>query len=80
MLTRNQPPGSPALDPASVPATNRSGYLTDELRPPLAGRSRGALGDALGLANFGVNLTELGCWSNWQGLVGRWQRYTCRDP
>lgn len=65
MMIRNQPPGSPALDPASVPATNRSGYPTDELRAPLAGRSRRALGDALGLANFGVNLTELapGAWS-----------------
>ena len=66
MTTNNQPPRSPALDPATVLATSRSGYPSEELRAPLAGRSRRALGDALGLVTFGVNLTELapGAWSS----------------
>ncbi len=36
------------------------------MRASLAGRSRRALGDALGLANFGVNLVEIapGAWSS----------------
>ncbi len=49
---------SPALDPAAVPA--RTGTLyPDTFKPLVAGRSKQALGDALGLANFGVNLTRL---------------------
>lgn len=66
MTTNNQPPRPPALDPATVPATSRSGYPSEELRAPLAGRSRRALGDALGLVTFGVNPTELapGAWSS----------------
>jgi uncharacterized cupin superfamily protein len=56
----------PALDPATVPARTASAYPTEALRAPLAGRSRRALGDALGLASFGVNLTTLGpgAWSS----------------
>ncbi len=65
-MTINKPPVCPALDPAAVPVISRSGYPTEALRAPLAGRSRRALGDALGLASFGVNLTELapGAWSS----------------
>lgn len=66
MTTTSQLPRSPALDPATVPATGRSGYPTEELQAPLTGRSRRALGDARKLMNFGVNLTELapGAWSS----------------
>lgn len=56
----------PALDPATVPPRTGSGYPTEALRAPLEGRSSRALGDALGLANFGVRLTTLapGAWSS----------------
>lgn len=66
MTTNNTPVCAPALDPAAVPVISRSGYPTEALRAPLAGRARRALGDALGLVNFGVNLTELapGAWSS----------------
>lgn len=65
MTTNNHWSGFPVLDSTGVSAKSRSGYPTQELRAPLAGRSRRALGDALGLHNFGVNLTELapGAWS-----------------
>lgn len=49
----------PALDPATVPTRTGSGYPTEELRRSVAGRSKQALGDALGLQNFGVNLVRL---------------------
>jgi uncharacterized cupin superfamily protein len=48
----------PALDPAQVPAATGSGY-PEPFRPRVAGRSKRRLGDALGLKNFGVNLTTL---------------------
>ncbi len=48
----------PALDPETVPGEERQPYP-----PPwdtaLAGKWRKALGDALGLTQFGVNLTRL---------------------
>lgn len=49
----------PALDPATVPARTGSIYPTEALRQRMAGRAKRALGDALGLQNFGVNLVTL---------------------
>ena len=49
----------PALDPATVPGRSTSPYPTDALRAVVAGRMRQALGDALGLQTFGVNLVRL---------------------
>lgn len=49
----------PALDPADVPARTGSIYPTEELRSLTIGRSKQALGDALGLQTFGVNLVRL---------------------
>ena len=52
-------PRPPALDPSSVPARKGSVYR-HPYREQLAGREKRALGDALGLTHFGVNLVELG--------------------
>ena len=52
-------PRLPALDPSSVPARKGSVYR-HPYREQLAGRAKRALGDALGLTRFGVNLVELG--------------------
>ena len=49
----------PALDPSTVEPRTSSGYPTDEMRKATAGRAKRALGDALGLTTFGVNLTRL---------------------
>jgi uncharacterized cupin superfamily protein len=49
----------PALDPAQVPARTTSIYPTEALRALVAGRRKQALGDALGLQTFGVNLVTL---------------------
>jgi uncharacterized cupin superfamily protein len=52
-------PGSPALlDPLAVPARTTTNY-PEPLARVVAGRSKRALGEALGLRNFGVNLTRL---------------------
>ena len=48
----------PALDPASLPARSGSGY-PEPFQAAVAAREKRALGDALGLKNFGVNLTRL---------------------
>jgi uncharacterized cupin superfamily protein len=48
----------PALDPASVTEKGGTGY-PEPYRALVAGRFRRRLGDALGLRNFGVNLTRL---------------------
>ncbi len=52
----------PALDPATVLVKAGSDY-PEPFRAAVAARERRALGDALGLTNFGVNLTRLppGC-------------------
>lgn len=50
---------APALDPSTVGARTSSAYPTDEFRKVTAGRAKRALGDALGLTTFGVNLTTL---------------------
>lgn len=51
-------PRSPALDPATVAAATGSNY-PEPLRSRVASRRKQRLGDALGLKNFGVNLTTL---------------------
>lgn len=48
----------PALDPATLPVKTGSDY-PEPFKAAVAGRERRALGDALGLENFGVNLTRL---------------------
>ncbi|MGH7906966.1 MAG: cupin domain-containing protein [Candidatus Binataceae bacterium] len=56
-ISRNPKP--PALDPASVPAKKGATLYPEPFRAIVAGRTRHRLGDALGLKNFGVNLTWL---------------------
>ncbi|MDB4943265.1 MAG: putative sugar oxidoreductase [Labilithrix sp.] len=48
----------PALDPASLTPRVTSGY-PEEFRARVTPREKRALGDALGLTRFGVNLTTL---------------------
>ncbi len=56
MPERRRPP---MLDPGTV--TSRKGSVYQHpFTGPLAGRAKRALGNALGLTNFGVNLVELG--------------------
>ena len=54
----------PALDPAGVAVREGSSY-PEAFREPCRTRIKRALGDALGLSNFGVNLVTLppGAWS-----------------
>ncbi len=57
-------PKLPALDPATV--AERIGWAyPEQVAPPMPGRRKRPLGDALGLTHFGVNLTRLepGSWS-----------------
>ncbi len=55
-MTENLKP--PAIDPATVELIAGSNYPAP-FRPGVAGRSKQRLGDALGLKNFGVNLTTV---------------------
>jgi len=48
----------PAIDPAVVESIAGSNYPA-QFKPGVAGRSKQRLGDALGLKNFGVNLTTI---------------------
>ena len=48
----------PALDPASVAVREGTNYPAS-LAEPCAARRKRALGDALGLSHFGVNIVEL---------------------
>lgn len=48
----------PGLDPAAVPPVSGTMY-PPEFAAVVAGRARRRLGDALGLTDFGVHLTEL---------------------
>jgi uncharacterized cupin superfamily protein len=63
-------PDSPTLptviDPADVPVRRGSPINVPELAPLIAGRMKQALGDAVGVKNFGVNLVRLepGVWSS----------------
>ena len=58
-MARNRDPELPVLDPATVEPRAKSVYPTEALRAPLSGRSKRALGDTLGLRNFGANLVQL---------------------
>ena len=49
---------NPALDPATVEVKTGSSY-PEPYRSQVGARRKRALGDALGLANYGVNLVEL---------------------
>jgi len=55
----------PALDPMSVTSRRGSSYPAP-FREPVEGRVKQALGDPLGLTDFGVNLVRLepGAWSS----------------
>jgi len=48
----------PAIDPAQVPAATGSAY-PDPFKSRVATRRKQRLGDALGLKNYGVNLTTI---------------------
>jgi uncharacterized cupin superfamily protein len=48
----------PALDPATVIPAHGSNY-PEHFKPVVAGRAKQRLGNALGLKNFGVNLTTI---------------------
>lgn len=48
----------PAIDPAEVPAATGSAY-PEPFRSRVSGRRKQRLGNALGLKNFGVNLTTI---------------------
>jgi uncharacterized cupin superfamily protein len=49
----------PKIDIASIPVRRGSSAYPKDLREPVEGRERRALGDAGGLTQFGVNLTRL---------------------
>jgi uncharacterized cupin superfamily protein len=49
---------TPALNPDTVAPAAGSNY-PDAFKPRVAGRAKRKLGDALGLKNFGVNLTTI---------------------
>lgn len=51
-------PALPAIDPATVPAKTGSSY-PEPFASRCAARAKRALGNALGLRNFGVNLVEV---------------------
>lgn len=53
------------VDPATLPEQKGVGVYPPHLRVGLEGRARRRLGDAVGVKNFGVNLTTLepGTWS-----------------
>jgi uncharacterized cupin superfamily protein len=57
-------PRAPALDPEEL-AVRRGSSYPEAFREPCRTRTKRALGDALGLNNFGVNLVTLppGAWS-----------------
>ncbi len=57
-------PRAPALDPEALAVREGSSY-PEAFREPCRSRIKRALGDALGLTNFGVNLVILppGAWS-----------------
>jgi uncharacterized cupin superfamily protein len=52
------PPNSAVLDPKTVEG-RRGTLYPDKFKPRVAGREKRALGNALGLTNFGVNLVKL---------------------
>ncbi len=58
MMADGDRPTPPALDPDDVPVRKGSSYPAPFVEA-VAGREKRALGDALGLRNFGVNLVRL---------------------
>lgn len=54
----DQKPMPTTLDPKTVPG-RRGTLYPDKFKPLVAGREKRALGNALGLVNFGVNLVKL---------------------
>ena len=58
-MNTEKPATLPMLNPADVAVRTTSIYPTEELRSLTQGRSKQALGDALGLQTFGVNLVRL---------------------
>ncbi|MBF0166207.1 MAG: cupin domain-containing protein [Alphaproteobacteria bacterium] len=62
----------PALDLAGIPSESKTGYPAEFLAR-VAGRSRKRLGKALGLSDFGVNLTELQPGA--QSALRHWHRH-----
>lgn len=63
-MTTKKPPSCVIADPESIEARIGTGYPAPYAEPCLK-RIKRALGNAVGLKNFGVNLTELppGAWS-----------------
>jgi uncharacterized cupin superfamily protein len=57
-MSDHRPLRAPALDPRSVPGYTGTTY-PPAFRSVVSGRHRRALGDALGLETFGVNLVRL---------------------
>ncbi len=57
-MMKNNPLKLPALDPKTLPVNTGSDY-PEPFKAAVATRERRALGDALGLTNFGVNFTRL---------------------
>ena len=57
-MSAAKPLKPPALDPATVRTVSATNY-PEPFRALVSGRERRRLGDALGLKNFGVNLTRL---------------------
>jgi uncharacterized cupin superfamily protein len=58
MTAAHNRPRPPALDPATVAGASGSNY-PEPFRSRVSGRIKQRLGEALGLKNFGVNLTTL---------------------
>jgi uncharacterized cupin superfamily protein len=57
-MPKDPTPKAPALDPATVTPRTGSGYPAP-FRADVAAREKRALGDAVGLSHFGVNLVRL---------------------
>ena len=57
-MSDKRPPKPPAIDAMQVAPAPGSNY-PDAFKPRVAGRAKRKLGDALGLKNFGVNLTTI---------------------
>ena len=57
-MSNNRQPVATVIDPAQLPGLRQTGY-PEPFRRFVAGREKRRLGDALGLSNFGVNLTRL---------------------
>jgi uncharacterized cupin superfamily protein len=56
--TKTERPAMPKIDIAAVPERNSTGY-PEPFKQTVAGRFKKALGDAVGLTQFGVNITRI---------------------